>query len=70
MSRREKLEQIAEMERRNQCRIDEHIFDQQDKEHKRSRLAEIEGYKHAKPGREADFEMIVKRYRKELKLED
>ena len=39
MSRRDKLEQIAEMERRNQMRIDEYIFERQELERKRSRLA-------------------------------
>lgn len=69
MSRREKLEQIAEMEQRNQCRIDEHIFDQQDKEHKRSRLAYIEGYTREKAGYEGVRDQIISRYRSELDLE-
>ena len=50
MSRREKLEQIAEMERRNQMRIDEYIFERQELERKRSRHAYIEGYCRPKPG--------------------
>lgn len=70
MSRREKLEQIAEMERRNQMRIDEYIFERQELERKRSRLAYIEGYCRPKPGCEELFGRITTRYRIELDLED
>lgn len=69
MSRREKLEQIAEMERRNQMRIGAFVNEEAMLEHKRSRLAYIEGYTRPKPGMESVYKAIIARYRKELELE-
>lgn len=69
MSRREKLEQIAEMERRNDARIGSFIDWEAMMEHKRSRLAYIEGYTRPKPGMESVYKAIIARYRKELELE-
>ena len=66
---RKKLERMDMMESRNQQRIAE--FDREEwlTEHRRERLAYIEGYTTAKPGREAERDAIIERYRRELELE-
>ena len=63
---RKKLDCMAEMEQRNQQRIAEFRSEEALTEHRRSRLAWIEGYTTAKPGCEEVREQIINRYRHEL----
>ena len=66
---RKKLERMDMMESRNLQRIAE--FDREEwlTEHRRERLAYIEGYTTAKPGCEEVREQIINRYRHELDLD-
>ena len=62
---RQKLDQLSEIEQRNQQRIQSFDFDSSEIERKRSRLAWIEGYTRAKPGCEAIRDRIIARYHAE-----
>lgn len=66
----QKLDQIAEIEQRNEQRIADFRTEEEQREHKRSRLAWIEGYTTEKPGCEGVRDQIIARYRHELDLED
>lgn len=65
---RKKLEQLAEMEQRNDRRIADFRSKDEQMEHMRSRLAWIEGYTREKPGFEGVREKIINRYRRDLGL--
>ena len=67
---RSKLDQLADMERRNDQRIADFRDEEEQREHKRSRLAWIEGYTAEKLGYEGIRDQIIARYRHELDLED
>ena len=71
MNTRKKLDRMAEIEQRNKKRLAEFRSAAEDPEteHKRSRLAEIEGYKRDKPGYEGMRDQIIARYRHELGLD-
>lgn len=66
---RKKLERMDMMESRNQQRIADFRSDDGLTEHRRERLAWIEGYTTAKPGCEEVREQIIARYRHELDLD-
>ena len=68
---RRRLDRMAEIEQRNQNRLAtfKAAAEDPETEHKRSRLAEIEGYKRDKPGCEGVREQIIARYRHELGLD-
>ena len=66
---RKKLDQIADMEKRNSQRIGAFVNEEAATEHKRSRLAWIEGYTSEKPGYEGVREQIIAQYRHELGLD-
>ena len=66
----QKLDQIAEIEQRNDQRIADFRTEEEQREHKRSRLAWIEGYTTEKSGYEGVRDQIIARYRHELDLED
>lgn len=67
---RKRLERMAEIEQRNEARIGSFIDWEAMMEHKRSRLAYIEGYTREKAGYEGVRDQIISRYRSELDLED
>ena len=60
---------MAESERRNQMRIGAFVNEEAMLEHKRSRLAWIEGYTREKAGHEGVRNQIIARYRHELDLD-
>lgn len=66
---RKKLDRMAESERRNARRIARFNDEAFLTEHRRERLARIEGYTREKPGYEGVREQIIARYRSELKLD-
>ena len=66
---RQKLDQLADMERRNDQRIADFRTEEEQREHKRSRLAWIEGYTTEKPGYEGVRDQIIERYRRDLKID-
>ena len=68
-STRKRLDMMAQAEERNTERINEFASAEERREHMAQRLAYIEGYTTAKPGRETDREAIIDRYRRELELE-
>ena len=69
MTMRKRLDMMAEAEERNAERINEFAAAEERREHTAQRLAYIEGYTTAKPGREAERDAIIRRYRRELELE-
>jgi hypothetical protein len=69
MSMRKRLDMMAQAEERNEERINEFVAAEERREHAAQRLAYIEGYTTAKPGREAERDAIIDRYRRELELE-
>lgn len=66
---RKRLDMIAQSERKNAVRINEFAEAEARKEHLQERLAYIECYTTAKPGRENEREAIIARYRQELDLD-
>lgn len=65
----QKLDQIAEIEQRNDQRIADFCTKEEQREHWRSRLAWIEGYTTEKPGYEGVRDQIIERYRRDLKID-
>lgn len=63
---RQKLDQLSEIEQRNQQRISSFDFDSAEIERKRSRLAWIEGYTRDRAGFEGIRDQIIARYHAEL----
>ena len=69
MTMRKRLDMMTEAEERNAERINEFAAAEERREHAAQRLAYIEGYTTAKPGREAERDAIIARYHRELELE-